>query len=989
MARSSLLSFVACAVFAAGLVGCGSSGFVSDDPTWTPPNPAAQPGPSVGADGGASAAPPPTSGATPSDPGEAARAIEEADVVQVDGTRVFALSRTGGLVVVDASNPSALRVLSRVRVGGEPFEMYLENGTAYVMLTHYGRWVGPSSSGKWEQTSEILAYDVRDPSRPKEIASFDVPGDIADSRLVGDVLYLVTYESGSCWRCEARPSTTVTSFKLAAPVIAQVDQLRFSSDSGYPSWRRSVMVTPKRLYVAGPEWGSFSPQRSVVQIVDISSPQGKLVKGADVLVAGSIESRWQLDEHQGVLRVISQQWPEWRAIRNPRVETFTVASSFDVQPLGGADLVLRKPESLRSVRFDGPRAYAITAERTDPLFTIDLSDPARPKPMGELEIPGWVYHMEPRGDRLLGVGFDNQNPAGSLNVSLFDVSDLAAPKMLKRVSFAEGWGNLPEDQDRIHKAFRVFDDKGLVVVPFASYGRWNGSSCSAPESGIQLVDVSHDDLVLRGVAPQRGQPRRALFVGDALLAMSDRNVTAFDVADRAAPKKLSEVDLVAPAHAVLSLGSNVAVLSNDWWSGEPTLSIVPRDALDVAAPIGRISLADVFGSLGQLNCGYGGWSAYYGAEMLRQGDVLWLVVWRTSDVYGYGYPYSVPSATTALLVAGLDVSDPSRPRLVGRTKVDLGAWPGWLVHGDGVVMSGSWVVAVDGAIAVLENVPAPSSRGSGLYGVSQDVPALRVEKRRVHVVDVRDPAHPAVRATVDLVGSRSALPMVASGRVLYASYFVPEGGEGKARFFVDRIDLSDPSAPRALSAINVPGSLLAVQGDDLVLVDYERRSSAGSECAPVFLGVESRPCSKMHRTLKRVRLAPTGATVTAVGSEVGMQVRVTDRRILDLGEPSYDMHPSGGYAYRPGALRVLDLGGDLRTPIATFAGADALVAAKDTRLALARSSGLEIWDTVGGAARQIGELPLRNWGYAWDVAFEDGFVIVAQGEQGARLLPLQ
>ena len=77
------------------------------------------------------------------------------------------------------------------------------------------------------------------------------------------------------------------------------------------------------------------------------------------------------------------------------------------------------------MRFDGPRGYAITAERKDPLFTIDLSNPALPKQAGELEMPGWIFHMEPRGDRLIGFGYDDTDASqANLAVSLFDVSDL-------------------------------------------------------------------------------------------------------------------------------------------------------------------------------------------------------------------------------------------------------------------------------------------------------------------------------------------------------------------------------------------------------------------------------------------------------------------------------------------------------------------------------------------------------------------------------------
>ena len=47
-----------------------------------------------------------------------------------------------------------------------------------------------------------------------------------------------------------------------------------------------------------------------------------------------------------------------------------------------------------------------------------------------------MYHLEPRGDRVLGLGVDRTDPNGSLNVSLFDVAAADAPRQLARVAFA-------------------------------------------------------------------------------------------------------------------------------------------------------------------------------------------------------------------------------------------------------------------------------------------------------------------------------------------------------------------------------------------------------------------------------------------------------------------------------------------------------------------------------------------------------------------------
>src|ERR1700733_3851618 len=100
-------------------------------------------------------------------------------------------------------------------------------------------------------------------------------------------------------------------------------------------------------------------------------------------------------------------------------------------------------EGLRTVQFDGPRAYAITFNQTDPLLVVDLSNPAVPVQRGQLHMPGWVFYLAPFGDRLVGLGVDRTDPRGSLNVSLFDVSNMDSPQIVTRVAF--GANNLSED----------------------------------------------------------------------------------------------------------------------------------------------------------------------------------------------------------------------------------------------------------------------------------------------------------------------------------------------------------------------------------------------------------------------------------------------------------------------------------------------------------------------------------------------------------------
>jgi hypothetical protein len=292
----------------------------------------------------------------------------------------------------------------------------------------------------------------------------------------------------------------------------------------------------------------------IIDVLDISDPNGRLKLGARLTVAGPILSRWQLDEWQGVLRVVSQRGVG-QAINGfgpPEIDTFRVDSARSLPPLGHLTMNLGRPEGLRAVRFDGNRAYAITyatPQRTDPLFVIDLTNPAAPRQRGELEIPGFMYHLDPRGNRLLALGVDGTDPNGSLNVSLFDVADPDKPRQVSRVAFAPPYlteeyavmNEVAEDQDRMQKAFHVYD--GIVMVPFSAPRPYSasGTGCDNAGGGVQLMEWLGDTLTKRALLPLPGNPRRAFEHGQELLAVSDSNVRAYSLEDLGVAHQTADV----------------------------------------------------------------------------------------------------------------------------------------------------------------------------------------------------------------------------------------------------------------------------------------------------------------------------------------------------------------------------------------------------------------------------------------------------------------
>jgi hypothetical protein len=153
---------------------------------------------------------------------------------------------------------------------------------------------------------------------------------------------------------------------------------------------------------------------------------------------------------------------------------------------------LGRTEQIRSVRFIGDLGYVVTFRQTDPLYTVDLSDPARPRVAGELKILGYSAYLHPAGPgRLLGVGqdADSDGRVTGLQVSLFDITDPAAPKRIDAVGLGQAYSDVEGD----HHAFTLAD--GLALSP---YQRWWQPDPSSPygmfDAGVLAVRVGGGSL---------------------------------------------------------------------------------------------------------------------------------------------------------------------------------------------------------------------------------------------------------------------------------------------------------------------------------------------------------------------------------------------------------------------------------------------------------------------------------------------------------------
>jgi hypothetical protein len=408
--------------------------------------------------------------------------VDESDVVKVSGSLLLRL-RDGVLLAYDVSGDEP-RLLSETPlddtrgngwIGDPGGELVFVGGRAVVL--------GTSSDGL---STTITTVDLSDPTSPSVVDATTIRGRASAVRLHGDVVRVVvhnglpeldfSFPDGTFGQIRARMrnrglvrettladwlptvdgdpivdctdvaipedeeialgTTTVLALDPAAPTTRTSTAVATDSDTAY--------FSPDRFYLAtAPQWGwidcldcRFAPGRpsGTTPIFAFALDGMDATYVASGEVEGTIADRWSMDAVGGSLRVAV----------GPSSETGNFNSVITLRE-DGSDLVedgrvddLGIDEQIKSVRWFDDLAIVVTFRQTDPLYAIDLTDPAAPRLLGELKIPGFSEYLHPLGEhRLIGVGQD-ASTAGvtrGAQAALFDVTDLTNPRQLDVVRY--------------------------------------------------------------------------------------------------------------------------------------------------------------------------------------------------------------------------------------------------------------------------------------------------------------------------------------------------------------------------------------------------------------------------------------------------------------------------------------------------------------------------------------------------------------------------
>lgn len=415
----------------------------------------------------------------------------------------------------------------------------------------------------------IVLYDLKDLDRdkdvkvePKVLKTFTQSGSFISSRISDGYLYTISNFSdtsltqkepytnyiptinGDMIDCvniyfpkDILMETTyvVTSLDLSNPTD-------FKDEKAIPTKGGDTYVSDSSIYF----YRTLYEEVTQTEIMKVSYDKGILTPRNSAVITGYLYDSFALSEYNNHLRIVA-------IIPANNIALLRLDAAF-MQPTNGTNSTEVKEdvnalyilddsmqltgkltgiapgERIYSARFLGDIGYFVTYRNTDPLFSVDLSDPANPKIIGELKIPGFSNYLHYYDTNLLlGLG-EETNPETSeflgLKLSMFDVSDPADVEekdkyVIKNSDYSVAQHN--------HKALMIDPIKN--IFGFLYCGHFNGSST------YYYVTYTYDKKTgftetarykINDGFSYDGDVR-SVYIGDYLYLATSKSITSYEI----------------------------------------------------------------------------------------------------------------------------------------------------------------------------------------------------------------------------------------------------------------------------------------------------------------------------------------------------------------------------------------------------------------------------------------------------------------------------
>ena len=423
--------------------------------------------------------------------------VGEADIVKTDGSYLYTLKANSQEISIVDIRSDQMKVVSVISLNEnfQASEFYLSDQKLFVLGNMQNTQVDSDSKTLYRGScTRIQTYDLADINNPKSIGTVEQSGYYRTSRfkdgylyvfsdyyiydtitkkdypsyvpLVGDNLlkqsdiYLPTNHAADQY-------LVVSSVSASSPDKA-ADQKAVMSENG------EVYVSENNIYIY--EYANSSiladnlAAKNQTILRKLSYNKGKLSGSAQGKVKGYLNDSFSIDEYDNTLRLVTTV--THNAGSSSQSNAVYVLDA-DLKTIGKIE-DLAKNEQVYSARFLGDTGYFVTYEQTDPLFSVDFSDPENPKIMEDLIralggepviYPSEYLHFY-SDNLLLGIGMDTDENGitNGVKISMFDISDPSDVKEVSKYTLDQYYYS---DVFSDYRAALVDPEKNLIGFPLS------------------------------------------------------------------------------------------------------------------------------------------------------------------------------------------------------------------------------------------------------------------------------------------------------------------------------------------------------------------------------------------------------------------------------------------------------------------------------------------------------------------------------------------
>ncbi|MDI6905816.1 MAG: beta-propeller domain-containing protein, partial [Candidatus Bathyarchaeia archaeon] len=409
--------------------------------------------------------------------------VDEADIVKTDGEYLYVVS-SNNVCILKAYPTDEAKVLSKITLNETyNIKIYVNGDKLAVLGGHFAPF---RISYTYTGEAFVKVYDISNKTSPVLTRTLSLNGTLSGSRMIGNYVYATVNQLA------VQSNNNKTDFEVALPKISigetvkevQATEIRYVNvsdvfyyfttviavniinDAQEPTYETFLTGSTACMYVSQSNMYLTVPNTSVwilplevggtrdeTFIYRVKLDEEKIVCEAEGAVSGYLLNQFSMDEYNGFFRIATTKWTNDGSKNN----LYTLNMSLNiVGKLEG----LAPSERIYSARFMGNRCYLVTFKQIDPFFVIDLSDPAEPKVLGELKIPGFSGYLHPYDeDHIIGIGKQDSN----LKLSLFNVTNVTAPTETAKFIVQGEWSDSTVLMD--HKAFLFDKSKQLLALP--------------------------------------------------------------------------------------------------------------------------------------------------------------------------------------------------------------------------------------------------------------------------------------------------------------------------------------------------------------------------------------------------------------------------------------------------------------------------------------------------------------------------------------------